>query len=101
MAEKKNKIWKNPTIIILVGSTIIGLTGFFIQYHLQPLSAQIKNLQEQNIEIKKALTERPTIKEFQPQIRAIRDDICELKESQKENDKKLDEIYKLLLQIKN
>lgn len=101
MVENKTKWWKNPTVLIVIGTAIIGLATSFVTYHIQPLSAKIEMLQTENKEMKKALSERPTLKELKPEIQAIKDNVQEVKEAQKENDKKLDEIYKLLLKINN
>lgn len=101
MADIKNKSWKNPTVLIVVGSAIIGLATFFVSYHIQPIAAKVEVLQKENIEMKQCINERPTKNELRPELKSIKENITEIKEAQKENDKKLDDIYKLLLTIKN
>lgn len=90
MTEFKNKSWKNPIVIIAIGTALIGLAGFFVKYHIQPLNAQVKILQAKTVEMKKEIEKRPTENELKPEFEYIKKEIIEIKDTQKE-------IYRLLL----
>jgi DNA-binding transcriptional regulator GbsR (MarR family) len=85
MTEKNNKVWKQPWVIYIIITSIIGLTSFLVTTSFKT-DANTKNIEE----VKKCLDERPTNKELKPEFENIKKDINEIKETQKE-------IYRLLL----
>lgn len=87
MTEKNNKFWKQPWVIYIIVTSIIGLTSFLIGHSFK-IDANIKDIAE----IRKSLDERPTNKELKPELENIKTDINEIKETQKE-------IYRLMLKV--
>ncbi len=89
MTEKNDKIWKQPWVVYIIITSIIGLTSFLIG-HKYKIDANIRQIQE----IKKCLDERPTNKELSPILKNIEDDIKELKE-------KINKIYDFVIKENN
>ena len=88
MSQESKFFWKNSYTFYIAITAIISITSFLVGH-----SYRIMANENSIYEIRKSLDER----EFELSIQAIRDDIRELKETHKENNQKLEEIYKLLI----
>lgn len=93
MVEKNSKWYRQPWVIYIIITSVIGLATFFIGHYTQPLAFKIETNIKQIEEIKKCLDERPTNKELAPVLENIKEDIRELKET-------IDKIYDYVVKEK-
>lgn len=92
MSQESKFFWKNSYTFYIAITAIISITSFLVGH-----SYRIMANENSIYEIRKSLDEKSNKREFELSIQAIRDDIRELKETHKENNQKLEEIYKLLI----
>lgn len=93
----KEKLWKSPWVVYITITSLISLATFFVGHYTKPLSFEINANAKEIAEIKDCLKEKPSKGEITPILEAIREDIAELKEAQREHNRRLQEVYQILL----